>query len=89
MDGFDSTANARFTRRNLLFVTAGAVAIGGSGGAAAQSPTSPPAALIEPVTVKRRGVGLRGHDPDRAFASFTLFSPLPSNNKAVYLIDMQ
>jgi hypothetical protein len=38
---------------------------------------------------KRRGVGLRGHDPDRAFAGFTLFSPLPSKNKTVYLIDMQ
>jgi len=34
-------------------------------------------------------VGLRGHDPARAFAGFTLFSPLPSNNKMVYLIDMQ
>jgi hypothetical protein len=33
-------------------------------------------------------VGLRGHDPDRAFAGFTLFSPLPSNNKTIYLIDM-
>jgi hypothetical protein len=87
MDAFDSAANA--SRRNLLFVTAGAAAIGGSGGAAAQSPATPLAARIEPVTVKRRGVGLRGHDPDRAFAGFTLFSPLPSNNKTVYLIDMQ
>jgi hypothetical protein len=89
MDAFDSTANTRFTRCNLLFVTADAAAIGGSGGAAAQSPAAPPAARIELVTVKGRGVGLRGHDPDRAFAGFTLFSPLPSNNKMVYLIDMQ
>jgi hypothetical protein len=89
MDVFDSKANDRFTRRHLLFVTAGAAAIGGSGGAAAQSPATPPAARVEPATVKRRGVGLRGHDPDRAFAGFTLFSPLPSSDRTVYLIDMQ
>jgi Arylsulfotransferase (ASST) len=51
----------------------------------AQSAAQPP---IEPTTVKRRGTGLRGHDPDRAFAGFTLFSPLPSTNRTVYLIDM-
>jgi hypothetical protein len=43
---------------------------------------------IEPFTIKRRGVGLRGYDPDRAFAGFTLFSPLPTTNKTVYLVDM-
>ena len=80
MDAWDSTTITRFTRRNLLFVTAGAAATGGSGGAAAQSPATPAAPRIEPATIKRRGVGLRGHDPDRAFAGFTLFSPLPSDN---------
>ena len=89
MDAFDSTANARFTRRNLLLVTAGAAVTGGSGGAAAQSPTTPPALRIDPVTIKRRGVGLRGYDPNRAFDGFTLFAPLPSDNRTVYLIDMR
>ena len=89
MDAWDSTTNTRFCRRNLLFVTAGAAAIRGAGGATAQSPATPSASPIEPTTIKRRGVGLRGHDPDRTFAGFTLFSPLPSNNKTVYLIDMQ
>ena len=88
MDAFYAAVNSRITRRNLLCVTAGGAAIGQSGGAAAQSPATPPAAHIESVTVKRRGVGLRGHDPERAFTGFTLFSPLPSNNKTVYLIDM-
>jgi len=89
MDAWDSTTNTRFCRRNLLFVTAGAAAIGGAVGPTAQSPATPSASPIEPTTIKRRGVGLRGHDPDRTFAGFTLFSPLPSNNKTVYLIDMQ
>jgi len=77
---------------NLLAVTAGfgAAATGGSGSALAQPSATPSAAApIEPVTIKRRGTGLRGHDPKRAFAGFTLFSPLPSSNRTVYLIDMQ
>src|SRR5215469_13914896 len=89
MDAWDPTANTRFSRRNLLIVTAGAAAVGGSGSACGQPTVTPFAAPIEPATIKRRGVGLRGHDPDRAFAGFTLFSPLPSKNKTVYLIDMQ
>jgi hypothetical protein len=44
---------------------------------------------IEPNTIKRRGVGFHGYDPDRAFPGFTLFTPLPTTNKTVYLIDMQ
>ena len=43
---------------------------------------------IEPNTIKRRGVGLRGHDPTRAFKGFTLFAPTTATNKTVYLIDM-
>jgi hypothetical protein len=95
MDGWDFANKRRFTRRNLLGISAGvaglgANAAGGSLEAVAQQSATPPASpRIEPVTIKRRGVGLRGHDPDRAFAGFTLFSPLPSTNKTVYLIDMQ
>jgi hypothetical protein len=51
---------------------------------------SPAPAGIEPNTIKRRGVGLRGHDPARAFSGFTLFAPDGKpDNKTVYLIDMQ
>jgi hypothetical protein len=65
------------------------LAASGSGEAFAQQAPAPIATpRIEPVTIKRRGTGLRGHDPDRAFSGFTLFSPLPSSNKTVYLIDM-
>src|SRR5262249_12572333 len=44
---------------------------------------------IESITIKRRGVCFRGYDPDRAFPGFTLFTPLPTTNRTVYLIDMQ
>jgi hypothetical protein len=54
--------------------------------AVAQQATAPPP--VEPSTIKRRGTGLRGYDPERAFGGFTLFSPLPSTNRTVYLIDM-
>jgi hypothetical protein len=52
-------------------------------------PAAPAQTAIEPITIRRRGVGLRGYDPDRAFPGFTLFAPLPSTNKTVYLVDMQ
>jgi hypothetical protein len=76
------------TRRDLIRAAGtaggfGILAIGASGEAQVAS------APIEPITIKRRGVGLRGHDPGRAFAGFTLFSPLPTTNRTVYLIDMQ
>ena len=51
---------------------------------------SPLSAVIEPNTIKRRGVGLRAYDPDRAFNGFTLFAPDGKpDGKAVYLIDME
>jgi hypothetical protein len=84
MGGLNLTKTSSCTRRHLLSITAG---VGGAAGQPAASPAA--SSRIEPVTVKRRGVGLRGHDPDRAFAGFTLFSPLPSDNRTVYLIDMQ
>ena len=45
---------------------------------------------IEPNTIKRRGVGLRGYDPDRASSGFTLFAPNQFPNAEsgmVFLID--
>jgi hypothetical protein len=45
---------------------------------------------MEPNTIKRRGVGLRGYDRARAFAGFTLFAPDGKPNmKTVFVIDMQ
>ena len=44
---------------------------------------------IEPFTIKRRGVGLRGIDEPRAFPGFTLFAPIAATNRTVYLIDLQ
>jgi len=36
---------------------------------------TPLMAAIEQNTLKRRGVGLRARDPERAFPGFTLFAP--------------
>jgi len=43
---------------------------------------------FEPNPIKRRGVGFRGYDPERAFPGFTLFAPY-TTNRTVYLIDLQ
>jgi hypothetical protein len=48
---------------------------------APQASVAPAPPTIEPLTKRRRGVGLRGFDPERAFTGFTLFSPLPTTNK--------
>jgi hypothetical protein len=44
---------------------------------------------IEPITIKRRGVGFRGMDRARAYPGFTLFAPIAATNRTVYLIDME
>jgi uncharacterized protein (UPF0248 family) len=49
----------------------------------------PTKAIIEQNSVKRRGVGLRAFNPNRASPGFTLFAPLIWENKSVYLIDLQ
>ena len=46
-------------------------------------------AAIEQNTLKRRGVGLRAREPERAFPGFTLFAPHFVQNTNVYLIDLQ
>ena len=38
---------------------------------------------IEPNTIKRRGVGFRGYDPDRAFPGLTLFAPSANNSPRI------
>lgn len=60
-----------------------------SGPALAQrAPSAAPKTTIDPNTIRRRGVGVRGHDPSRAFEGYTLFAPTAPPNKTVYLIDM-
>ena len=44
---------------------------------------------IEPNTIKRRGTGFRGSDPDRVCPGFTLFAPINLVSKTVYLIDLE
>jgi hypothetical protein len=45
--------------------------------------------VVEQNTLKRRGVGLRACDPERACPGFTLFAPVFEQNRTVYLIDLQ
>ena len=82
------------TRRDLIRASGVSGGLAATSGltteAFAQPAAVPPAQTgIEPITIKRRGVGLRGYDPGRAFPGFTLFTPLPSTNKIVYLIDLK
>jgi hypothetical protein len=87
----------KILRRGLIRlagVSGGLSAFGGTigvpGDAVAQPAAgSPGQGGNEPNTIKRRGVGLRGYDPDRAFPGFTLFVPFSNANKTVYLIDLQ
>ncbi len=44
--------------------------------------------MVEKNTTKRRGVGLRAFNPERASPGFTLFSPLIWGDGRVYLIDL-
>src|SRR6202023_3782296 len=46
-------------------------------------------AAVEQNTLKRRGIGLRACDPERASPGFTLFAPHFVENRNVYLIDLQ
>ena len=87
--------NTKITRRGLIrvagasggFGVLGAARAGGQ--ALAQQNAGPAQAGIEPITIKRRGVGFRGYDSARAFSGFTLFAPSAATNKTVYLIDLR
>ena len=46
-------------------------------------------ATVEQNTIKRRGVGLRAFDPERAAPAYTLFSPLVWGEGRVYLVDLR
>ena len=45
--------------------------------------------IVEQNTLKRRGVGLRACDPERACPGFTLFAPFFEQNRTVDLINLQ
>jgi hypothetical protein len=44
--------------------------------------------VVEQNTLKRRGVGLRACNLERAYPGFTLFAPVFEQNRTVYLIDL-
>jgi len=69
-------------RRALLFGLAGLTASNATGGNQLM-------AAIEQNTLKRRGIGLRACDPERAFPGFTLFAPHFVQNSKVYLVDLK
>ena len=84
--------SGRISRRNL-FRAAGALGAGAAVASGGPSDTgadpalqAPAGAGIEPNTLRRRGVGFRGHNPDRAARGYTLFAPLAAG-KTVHLID--
>ena len=82
------------SRRHFLGTGAGAVAAAGlatlSGSSvslAAAATGSAPLADIDPNTIRRRGTGLRGFDPNRASPGSTLYTP-QNGDGTVYLIDL-
>jgi len=84
--------------RRQFVLGLGAGFIMGAGGAAAYwrlKPASPVSSgatsaltTIDPNTIRRRGVGFRGYDPQRVSQGFTLFAPMTGPG-IVYLMDIQ
>jgi hypothetical protein len=85
------------TRRHFLGASAGAI-IGGGVVALGGSSALPRPALaqpqelavgdLEPNPIKRRGLGRRAYDPQRASPGFTLFTP-QFGDGTVYLVDLE
>jgi len=83
----------RLHRRTLLTGAAvlGASAACGSRSTASDQPPRVQQTAVPPVeqnTTKRRGVGLRALDPERASPGLTLFAPLIFGDRTVYLVDL-
>jgi hypothetical protein len=78
---------AMISRRAVFRMAGGSFAAGGARMSPAAQPAAPPDG-IEPITIKRRGVGFRGIDKAHAFPGFTLFAPIAATNRTVYLIDI-
>jgi hypothetical protein len=74
------------SRRDVFRLASLSLAGGGTAERAEAQPLTVNA--IEPITIKRRGVGFRGLDKARAFPGFTLFAPIAATNRTVYLVDM-
>ena len=81
----------RITRRDIVRAAgaSGGLLAAAGGQALAQQSPGPAPSNIESTTIKRRGTGLRGYDPARAFPGFTLFAPSAQTNRTVYLIDLR
>src|SRR5437879_12963148 len=80
----------RLHRRTLL---TGAAVLGASAAAACSSRSmrsgqQTTATAVEQNTTRRRGVGLRALNPERASPGFTLCAPLIWGDGKVYLIDL-
>src|SRR5256714_13755330 len=77
-------------RRTLLTGVAvlGATAAAACSSRYIQSGQQTTTAAVDQNTTRRRGVGLRALNPERASAGFTLFSPLIWGDGKVYLIDL-
>jgi len=76
------------SRRDVFRLAGGSLASGRMVVPASVQPAAAPDA-IEPLTIKRRGIGFRGMDRDHAYRGFTLFAPMAAPNRTVYLIDME
>ena len=76
------------SRRDMFRLAGGSLASGRMVVPASVQPAAAPDA-IEPLTIKRRGIGFRGMDRDHAYRGFTLFAPMAAPNRTVYLIDME
>jgi hypothetical protein len=79
---------AMISRRDVFRIAGGSFAAGRAVVPAAAQSAAPPDG-IEPIAIKRRGVGFRGIDKARAYPGFTMFAPNAATNRTVYLIDMQ
>ena len=79
---------AMISRRGVFRIAGGSLAAGGARTPLAAQPAASPDG-IEPLTIKRRGVGFRGIDKAHAYPGFTLFAPIAATNRTVYLIDME
>lgn len=82
--------HSNLNRRHFVFGLGGGVLIGGCAERTYQQLIREPAVSaagpsIDPNTIRRRGVGFRGYDPQRAFLGFTLFAPLTGPG-TVYLM---
>ena len=78
-----------FSRREWIRMAVGSAACFAveAGPARAQAPDQQSQPGIEPNTIKRRGTGFRGYDPQRTFPGSTLFSP--TSGSVVYLVDLR